>query len=170
MILTCLQAVFRVLDYCSLWRSRKQAQTPTVPPEESRAFALDRMAHLFELIPPDLIAKRSIDCKQYARALQHLEPWIEHMSLDDLAPAQRVWVNDTLLDLYANIDDPDGIEGLSAKTPLQLPLQILGHKKAGRWTEAQTWYEVQLAADPENLGVQLELLTCLKESGQHGEC
>jgi serine/threonine-protein kinase ATR len=75
-----------------------------------------------------------------------------------------------LQDIYTQIDEPDGIEGISAHLHvLDIDQQILGHRKAGRWTAAQSWYEIQLAETPEDVDVQLNLLTCLKESGQHGK-
>lgn len=76
----------------------------------------------------------------------------------------------TLQDIYAQIDEPDGLEGLAAHMPvLNIDQQVLGHRKAGRWTAAQTWYEIRLAEDPDNTDVQHDLLTCLKQSGQHGK-
>jgi serine/threonine-protein kinase ATR len=75
-----------------------------------------------------------------------------------------------LQDIYTQIDEPDGIEGISAHLHvLDIDQQILAHRKAGRWTAAQSWYEIKLAEEPYNINTQLNLLTCLKESGQHGE-
>lgn len=122
-------------------------------------------------IPPELVSQRAIDCKQYARALFHLEPHIlrqqeEHG--DDADDIQQAL--DSLQHVYAHIDEPDGLEGVSANLKvIDLKQQILSHRKAGRWSRAQTWCEVQLAEDPHNVDVQIDLLTCLKESGQYGE-
>jgi serine/threonine-protein kinase ATR len=46
--------------------------------------------------------------------------------------------------------------------------QILEHKRAGRWTAAQSWYELSLADEPDNRSLQLELLNCLKSSHRYG--
>ena len=74
-------------------------------------------------------------------------------------------------DIYSQIDEPDGIEGVSAQLHvLDIEQQIIGHQKAGRWTAAQTWYEIKLAEKPDDVDIQVNLLNCLKESGQHGEC
>jgi serine/threonine-protein kinase ATR len=74
-----------------------------------------------------------------------------------------------LQEIYTQIDEPDGIEGISAHLHvLDIDQIILGHRKAGRWTAAQSWYEIKLADDPEDSDVQINLLTCLKASGQHG--
>lgn len=75
-----------------------------------------------------------------------------------------------LQEIYTQIDEPDGIEGISAHLQvLNIDQQILEHRKAGRWTAAQSWYEILLTEKPKDLDVQFNLLTCLKESGQHGK-
>lgn len=123
-----------------------------------------------DAIPPELVYQRAIDCKQYARALFHLEPHIIRQKEkfgDEAASVRRA--RDTLQYVYAQIDEPDGLEGVSVNLKvIDLKQQILSHKKAGRWSRAQAWCEVQLAGDPNNADVQLDLLTCLKESGQYG--
>lgn len=74
-----------------------------------------------------------------------------------------------LQDIYANIDDPDGLEGISTHLQnLDMYEQILSHKKAGRWMAAQTWYEMRLAESPNDVNIQVELLNCLKQAGQYG--
>lgn len=75
-----------------------------------------------------------------------------------------------LQDIYAQIDEPDGIEGISAKLQvLSIDQQILEHRKAGRWTAAQSWYEMLLTERPDDVSVQYDLLTSLKESSQYGK-
>lgn len=76
-----------------------------------------------------------------------------------------------LQQIYTQIDEPDGIEGISSYLQvLDIDQQILEHRKAGRWTAAQSWYELLLSEQPEDCNVQYNLLTCLRESGQHGTC
>lgn len=124
-----------------------------------------------DAIPPQLISQRAIDCKQYARALFHLEPHILRQKEDKDSSAASIRQElESLQHIYAQIDEPDGLEGVSANLKvIDLNQQILSHRKAGRWSRAQTWCEVQLAEDPHNLDVQLNLLTCLKQSGQYGK-
>lgn len=122
-------------------------------------------------IPPELVSQRAIDCKQYARALFHLEPHILRQQGEQGDDAENIQqALDSLQHVYAHIDEPDGLEGVSANLKvIDLKQQILSHRKAGRWSRAQTWCEVQLAEDPHNIDVQIDLLTCLKESGQYGK-
>lgn len=124
-----------------------------------------------DAIPPELISQRAIDCRQYARALFHLEPHILRQKEEQGDNADNIQqALDSLQNVYANIDEPDGLEGVSANLKvIDLNQQVLSHRKAGRWSRAQTWCEVQLAEDPNNVDVQLDLLNCLKESGQHGK-
>jgi serine/threonine-protein kinase ATR len=101
----------------------------------------------------------------------HLEPYINRKNDEGCKdPVEAKRALDALEHIYTQIDEPDGLEGVYANlTFLDINQQILSHQKAGRWTAAQTWYEVRLAEDPDNIDVQLDLLTCLKESGQYGE-
>ena len=127
------------------------------------------MTSVLEMLPAEIIARRAVDCKSYSRALFYWEQHIRQVR----ETTKNVETTNTLLerlqDIYTQIDEPDGIEGISAHLHvLDIDQQILGHRKAGRWTAAQSWYEIQLAENPGNVDVQVNLLTCLKESGQHG--
>lgn len=140
-------------------------------PRKTEMVDITPIQQRLDAIPPRLISQRAIDCKQYARALFHLEPHILRQKEDKNASAESIQEElESLQHIYAQIDEPDGLEGVSANLKvIDLNQQILSHRKAGRWSRAQTWCEVQLAEDPSNLDVQLDLLTCLKESGQYGE-
>lgn len=140
--------------------------------EESSApdAGIERVKAVLDMIPPEVISRRAVECKSYARALFHWEKHIRQerdrvKDLGDVTPLLQ-----RLQDIYTQIDEPDGIEGISAHLHvLDIDQQILGHRKAGRWTAAQSWYEIKLAEDPGDIDVQIDLLTCVKESGQHGK-
>jgi serine/threonine-protein kinase ATR len=121
-------------------------------------------------IPAEIVAQRAFECRSYSRALFY---WEQHIrDIRERKEVEAATVNgalERLQEIYTQIDEPDGIEGLSAHLHvLDIDQQILGHRKAGRWTAAQSWYEIKLAERPEDIEVQVNLLTCLKESGQHG--
>lgn len=119
-------------------------------------------------LDPELISQRAVDCNEFARALFFLEPHIENKKGGDKEDNDRIM--QALQNIYTQIDDPDGLEGVSAHLQhVTLDQQALNHRKAGRWTAAQTWYEIRLAESPDDVDIQLDLLTCLKESGQHGK-
>ncbi|KAI7682478.1 hypothetical protein KC353_g21655, partial [Hortaea werneckii] len=73
-----------------------------------------------------------------------------------------------LQDIYASIDEPDGLEGIGAHLSiLSEEQQVVQHTKSGRWTAAQAWYEMELAKNPGDDHTQLKLLDCLRETGQY---
>ena len=120
-----------------------------------------------------MIARRAVECKSFSRALFHWEQYIRQQrghcvdaqKIQDLEP-----LYERLQDIYTQIDEPDGIEGISAHLQvLNIDQQILEHRKAGRWTAVQSWYELLLTEKPHDNDVQLSLLTSLKESGQYGK-
>jgi serine/threonine-protein kinase ATR len=122
------------------------------------------------MIPAELVSQRAIECRSYSRALFYWEQHIRQVRDVTKKPDIKNLLLQRLQDIYTQIDEPDGIEGISAHLHvLDIDQQILAHRKAGRWTAAQSWYEIKLAETPDDMDVQINLLTCLKESGQHGE-
>ncbi|KAI9681820.1 MAG: serine/threonine-protein kinase M1 [Trizodia sp. TS-e1964] len=174
----CIESIFQVLDYCSKWiKERKKAEISTQqqkqqPGGSHRSIAdIRHVEQILYLIPAEIMSRRAVECKSYARGLFYWEQHIRHQKeqiteRDTESSLQPLF--ERLQYIYTQIDEPDGIEGISAQLQvLDIDQQILEHRKAGRWTAAQTWYELQLAEKPGDIEVQLNLLTCLKESGQH---
>lgn len=177
------QSVFNCLDYLSRWvHARKKHHTSLVQSSgrhgEQDAAIERSLAHIryvegiLNSIPPEIISKRAVECKSYSRALFNWEQYIrqqksrlgssEHPNLEPLY--QR------LQDIYMQIDEPDGIEGISAQLHiLDVDQHVIEYRKTGRWQAAQSWYELQLNEDPANVDAQLNLLTCLRDSGQNGK-
>ncbi|KAI9820333.1 MAG: serine/threonine-protein kinase M1 [Pycnora praestabilis] len=179
----CSESVFHVLDYLSRWMQEKRkqmaitknmlARTGQVPSEidqEIDQAQLQSVEQVLALIPAQVISRRAIECQSYARALFHWEQYIRQERRKTIAEGQDHLepLLERLQDIYTQIDEPDGIEGISAHLHvLNIDQQILEHRKAGRWTAAQSWYEMQLVDRPDDIDIQVNLLTCLKESGQH---
>ena len=181
-----LQSVFEVLDYLSRWVQGKKKQLNNLRNRgyhraskenerdllvESYAAQVKAVECLLSSIPPEVISKRAVECKSFSRALFHWEQYIrqyktrpktqQYTSLESLY--------EHLQGIYSQIDEPDGIEGISTHLHvLNIDQQVLEHRKAGRWATAQSWYELQLEREPDNLDAQWNLFTCLKESGQQG--
>lgn len=164
------------MDYLSRWKQAKQE----VSAEASKRGNTDKVdlceteigfvTSVLNMLPAEVIARRAVECKSYSRALFYWEQHIRQVRKADTDVDTTNTLLERLQDIYTQIDEPDGIEGISAHLHvLDIDQQILGHRKAGRWTAAQSWYEIQLAEDPSNVDVQVNLLTCLKESGQHGK-
>lgn len=173
----CSESIFEILDYMTRWlHGRKKKLEAAIARGErgevlihSVKAGVDDVEKLLASIPADIISQRAIECKSYARALFH---WEQHIRVsatvtnlkDDEGDARL----ERLQEIYAQIDEPDGIEGISSQLQvLNIEQQILEHRKAGRWTAAQSWYELQLNDKPDDPEIQVNLMQCLKESGQH---
>lgn len=139
---------------------------------EKSTLEIQNVDAVLAAIPADVISRRAVECKSYSRALFHWEQFIRqqrdyHRSANQEANLEPLY--ERLQQIYTQIDEPDGIEGISAHLQvLNIDQQILEHRKAGRWTAAQSWYELLLTQKPDDLDVQYNLLTSLRESGQHG--
>lgn len=154
----------------------REAQAGNVANANSAVAQIRNVTDLLESIPAEIVSARAIQCKSYSRALFNWEQHIRNVRKQDRKDkkkkdsARNISDLERLQEIYTQIDEPDGIEGISAHLHvLDIDQIVLGHRKAGRWTAAQGWYEIKLAEDPDNSDVQLNLLTCLKESGQHGQ-
>lgn len=173
----CSESVFEILDYMTKWlHPRKKKLDSAVARGDRGEFTIqnakagvDEVEQLLASIPADIISQRAIECKSYARALfhweQHIRTSADVVNLEDDEGDARL---ERLQEIYAQIDEPDGIEGISSQLQvLNIEQQILEHRKAGRWTAAQSWYELQLNNTPTDPEIQVSLMQCLKESGQH---
>ncbi|KAH7138990.1 hypothetical protein B0J11DRAFT_32467 [Dendryphion nanum] len=179
----CSENVFQVLDYLNLWLQEKRKKV-----SEDRAMAgktgrgiseddeiksiqqISSVERILQRIPAEVVSKRSVECGSYSRALFHWEKY--YRQEEEKAQATGAFDKDELLHhlqlIYAQIDEPDSVEGISAHLQILNPeQQIMEHRKAGRWTAAQSWYEIALAEKPGDPETQINLLTCLKESGQY---
>ena len=151
----------------------EQQKNPKFESEIEMAVAqIKSVESVLSMVPAEVMSRRAVECKSFARALFHWEQYIRQESArmentsNELEP-----LYERLQDIYTQIDEPDGIEGISAHLQvLNIDQQVLEHRKAGRWTAVQSWYELLLTESPDDLDVQLNLLTSLKESGQYGMC
>lgn len=185
MIKQCSENVFQTLDYLSLWLQEKRkavAEARVMAGKTGRGVSEDeemnaikqisRVEGILQIIPAEVISRRAVECGSYARALFHWEQYYreqEQMKVEASKPfSERDELLQHLQMIYSHIDEPDSIEGISAHLKVLNPeQQIVEDRKAGRWTAAQSWYEIALAENPDDTETQINLLTCLKESGQY---
>lgn len=182
------ESIFNVLDYMSTWLQEKKKYVGEIRSsayrtghspgdfDEAKDIAqIDAVEQFLASIPAEMIASQAILCGSFARAAFHWEQFIRqkrplipstaspHRSAEDESMYNR------LHDIYAQIDEPDGLEGISAHLPfLNEEQQALQHAKAGRWTAAQSWYDSELAKQPGNPALEDNVLRCLRETGQYG--
>lgn len=150
---------------------RAQKEPPRDSLIETYGSQIKSVEALLSSIPPEVISRRAVECKSFSRALFH---WEQYIRLFKNGPGEKDSTKleslyRRLQDIYSQIDEPDGIEGISTHLQvLNIDQQVLEHRRAGRWATAQSWYELQLEKEPSNTDAQWNLLTCLKESGQQG--
>lgn len=183
--LTCAQNVFVVLDYMSRWVQEKKrelavlrvtahraGQSPSQFNESQDLARIDNVEGVIASIPADIIAQRAIECGSYARALFHWEHYIREQTsrAGNQTALNRDAMYQRLQTIYTQIDEPDGLEGISAKLNVLSPeQQAIQHRRAGQWSAAQSWYEIESAQKPDDVDLHLGLLNCLRESGQYGQ-
>ncbi|KAF2678362.1 hypothetical protein K458DRAFT_348412 [Lentithecium fluviatile CBS 122367] len=180
----CSENVFQILDYLVLWLQEKRkaaSEARLLAGKTGRGISeseemetmqqISAVEGLLQFIPAKVISQRAVECGSYARALFHWEQYYREEQSKAEAKGGSFAKDDLLQHLqfiYAQIDEPDSIEGISAHLQILNPeQQIMEHRKAGRWTAAQSWYELALAEKPNDPETQVDLLTCLKESGQY---
>ncbi|KAL9039802.1 MAG: hypothetical protein Q9180_002315, partial [Flavoplaca navasiana] len=183
-LLQCSQNVFQVLDYLSRWMQEKKknisigrisssrsSRTPSSNDIEVARAQVYSVESVISTLPAEMISRRAVECKSYFRALFY---WEQHIRQQRFSDGREDNVQDMeplyerLQQIYTQIDEPDGIEGISSHLQvLNIDQQILEHRKAGRWTAAQSWYELLLSDRPRDTDVQYNLITCLKASGQY---
>ncbi|KAJ3214103.1 serine/threonine-protein kinase M1 [Dinochytrium kinnereticum] len=175
----CCQTIFSLVDHLTLWiRLRRQdlGKKKAINARRSGKFLnvddvddLDaqrsKVEKLLLQIPQDLMANASYRCKAYARALMHFEQYIraERKRRGD-QDMQSLYAH--LQKIYSHLDEPDSMDGIATLflSP-SLEQQILEHESAGRWTAAQTCYEISVQRNPDKLGLHIGLINCLKNLG-----
>ena len=180
----CSENVFQVHDYLNRWlhekkkahalakdRASRNIKSYSEWEEKSDVGQIETVEPILAGIPALCHAERAMECGSYARALLHWERNIRddrkyHEGKGTQSPNEES-LYQRLQDIYAQIDDPDGIEGVSAHLHILSPdQQALEHKRAGRWAAAQSWYELELKENPASAPAQNNLLSCLLEAGQ----
>ncbi|KXN89480.1 Protein kinase rad3 [Leucoagaricus sp. SymC.cos] len=174
------QAVFMLLDHLNAWvrvvrqdlnakkadskRPRSEKNVLNTQLEEQ----LWRIDSILSSIDHHLMAQAAFRCKAFARSLMNYEQQI--LSLREVSPGNQVLVSyyERLHEIYAHLDEPDGMEGISTiiLSP-SLEHQIRQHESMGHWTSAQSCWEVRLQQSPDNVEYHLGLLRCLRNLGHY---
>lgn len=130
---------------------------------------LIRVDSILSSINENLMAKAALKCKAYARSLMNFERQIVTLRQQSPYSNDLPAYYERLHEIYSHIDQPDGMEGVSTLilSP-SLEHQIRQHESTGRWTSAQSCWEVRLQQSPDNLDFHLGLLRCLRNLGHYG--
>lgn len=187
------QTVFDLMDHLSKWtRDRrvesikrkaelKQANKSTSTTSKAQIESLQLKSEaLVELLKKvdgvigsidcKLTAQAALQCKAFPRSLLNFEQRILDLQKDELGNAVELQQHyENLHKIYAQLDEPDGMEGISTKVLApSLEHQIREHESTGRWTSAQSCWEVQIQESPNDPALHLGLLRCLRNLGHYG--
>ncbi|KAE9410202.1 hypothetical protein BT96DRAFT_913020 [Gymnopus androsaceus JB14] len=167
------QAVFVLLDHLNRWLRRIRQGITGARDRNNRQLQdaqrqLTKVDSILSNINQDLLAKAALQCKAYALSLMNFESRI--VTLRERNPNHRELpaYYERLHEIYAHLDEPDGMEGISTMilSP-SLEHQIRHHESSGHWTSAQSCWEVQLQQSPDNVDHHLGLLRCLRNLGHY---
>lgn len=131
---------------------------------------LSRVDSILASIDQNLMARAALQCKAYARSLMNFEQQISTLLTRTPNSPELSAYYERLHEIYAHLDEPDGMEGVSTLilSP-SLEHQIRQHESTGKWTSAQSCWEVRLQQSPDNVEFHLGLLRCLRNLGHYGE-
>ena len=166
-----------ILDHLNKWvrKIRQTLNSKKEPPRRSSRITSESEQQVLTVdsrlsdISQDLMGKAALQCKAYARSLMNFERHILTLQERSLRHKDLPAYYEKLHEIYAHLDEPDGMEGISTKilSP-SLEHQIRSHEINGRWTAAQSCWEVRIQQDPENVEYHLGLLQCLRNLGHYG--
>ncbi|TFK43883.1 hypothetical protein BDQ12DRAFT_199518 [Crucibulum laeve] len=176
------QAVFMLLDHVNKWlyikrleitketaklkANRRRGQAKYVP--SALELLVTKIESTLSAIDQNLMARAAFQCKAYARALVNFEGCIRTLQQRSSSHPDLPDYYEKLHEIYAHLDEPDGMEGISTLilSP-SLEHQIRQHESTGRWTAAQSCWEVRLQQSPDNVEFHLGLLRCLRNLGHY---
>ncbi|KAF5387623.1 hypothetical protein D9615_000714 [Tricholomella constricta] len=172
------QAVFMIMDHLNKWVRVVRQNVSTKKSESKRARdnqidsraeeQLLRLDSILSSIDQNLVARAAFQCKAYARSLMNFERQI--VVIQERSPKNKDLPDyyERLHEIYSHLDEPDGMEGVSALilSP-SLEHQIRQHESTGRWTSAQSCWEVRLQQSPDNVEFHIGLLRCLRNLGHY---
>lgn len=178
-----MQTVFDVMDHLGQWMRRKSAELAKRRHKHRRnpqaaAEALERskavvrpVSQLLSSVPQELQALAAQRCKSHARALLNFERRLaDARKRSALQPKEINQQFELLHEIYAELEEPDGMEGISTQIIEPSTMhRIREHESTGRWTSAQSCWEVELQGEPDNLVNHIGLLRCLRNLGHYGE-
>jgi serine/threonine-protein kinase ATR len=128
-----------------------------------------RVDSILSSIDQNLMARAALQCRAYARSLMSFERQIISLRTRSPQSADLPEYYERLHQIYAHLDEPDGMEGVSTMilSP-SLEHKIRQHESTGNWTSALSCWEIRLQQAPDNLDFHLGLLRCLQNLGHYG--
>ncbi|KAG6832347.1 hypothetical protein H0H87_001811 [Tephrocybe sp. NHM501043] len=173
------QAVFMIMDHINKWVRVVRQNIGKKKSESKRARdnqidskleeQLLRVDSILSSIDQILIARAAFQCKAYARSLMSFERQVVALQAQSPKNKDLPGYYERLHEIYSHLDEPDGMEGVSTLVlSPSLEHQIRQHESTGRWTSAQSCWEVRLQQSPNNVEFHIGLLRCLRNLGHYG--
>jgi serine/threonine-protein kinase ATR len=129
--------------------------------------SINQIERLLAAIPRDLLAEAAFNCKAYARAFLHYEHYVREQR-NRLNEEKMRSLYHRLQHMYTFADEPDIVDGISTMfTQKSVEQQIFEHETAGRWTAAQTCYELVIEQKP-LLKTHIGYINTLRQLGRLG--
>ena len=129
-----------------------------------------RVESILASIDQNLLARAAFECNSYARSLMNYEKHVMLLQCAGVSSNRLQDCYERLHEIYAHLDEPDGMEGVSTFTMIpSLEHHIRQHESKGRWTSAQSCWEIRLQQSPDNLDYHVGLLRCLRNLGHYGK-
>jgi len=184
------QLIFDLMDHLSRWLRLQQNNQQLLAARISKATRtldeneriivsrqlkeiqaqIDRISHVLSEIDSHLVAHAALQSKAYARSLRNFEQRIILLRSERRDDDQLQVYFERLHQIYAELEEPDGMEGVSTFViSPSLEHQIREHESTGRWTSAQSCWEVRLQQSPDDVSLHIGLLKCLQNLGHYGE-
>lgn len=156
------QVIFDLMDHLSKWLRQQRVS------RSDRAPHMKIVDKVLSSIETELMARAALQSKAYARSLRNFEQRITTLRADRRQPDLQSYY-ERLHQIYAEIDEPDGMEGVSTFVIApSLEHQIREHESTGRWTSAQSCWEVRLQQSPDDVSLHVGLMRCLQNLGHYG--
>ncbi|WRT68452.1 uncharacterized protein IL334_005428 [Kwoniella shivajii] len=158
------QVIFDLMDHLSKWLrlyrvSKTERNTYTKVVED-----------VLSGIETELMANAALQSKAYARSLRSFEERIVSLRSEKRENSELQTYFERVHQIYSELDEPDGMEGISAFViSPSLEHQIREHESTGRWTSAQSCWEVRLQQSPDDVALHVGLLKCLRNLGHYGD-
>jgi serine/threonine-protein kinase ATR len=178
------QVIFDLMDHLGKWLRRfrhlidsdrqqklQQNRHLSNQPEPRTHPHIVTVERVLGSVDTELLANAALQSKAYARSLLNFEQRIieVHDKCDPRKEPPPLYAYyERLHEIYADLDEPDGMEGVSMYVMApSLEYQIREHESTGRWTSAQSCWEVRLQQSPDDLALHQGLLRCLRNLGHY---
>ncbi|KAG9015870.1 serine/threonine-protein kinase M1 [Tulasnella sp. JGI-2019a] len=170
------QTIFSLMDHISKWIRvvRQELMRTRRPSRQGNSLVqglmdqLVRVDSVISSIDHDLVGQAALETKAFARALMNFEQLILIKQSCESSEDDLQSYYERLHQIYAHLDEPDGMQGVSSKVLApSLDHQIREHESTGRWTSAQSCWEIKLQNSPDDIDLHLGLIRCLRNLGHY---